>query len=101
MSFKLKILDKTTCPRCNAVAQIRIDVKKTESDIILAYIVCKKCRLKRYLYTTTPKAIKYIRNIRKLEKKLANLSENDPTRPRLIAKIDNMKRLKERAEVGF
>ena len=101
MAFELKVIEKTTCPRCNALAQIRIDVRESESNIVLAYVVCKHCRLKRYLYTTTPKAIKYIKNINRLERNLSNLPENDPIRSKLIAKINYMKKLKERAEIGF
>jgi hypothetical protein len=101
--FEIKIIEKRTCPRCNALAQVRIDVNKLqpESSLILAYLVCNKCKLKRYLYTTTEKAIKYIKKINKLEKMLDNKPENDPTRDRIIAKINHMRKLKERAEIGF
>lgn len=69
MPFELKILDNIHCPRCNGKAELRIDQHKSDSKIVLVYVVCPICRLNRYSHTTTRKAIKIHSKIKKLKKK--------------------------------
>jgi len=95
------IIEKINCPRCNAIAEIRTDIQKPRSKLILAYLVCDKCRLTKYQYTTTKKALMYTKKIFNTEKQLQNLPENSPSRRKLCDKIEYMKKLKARAEIDF
>jgi len=69
MPFELRILEKIHCPRCNGIAEYRIDHGKKDKNFVTVYIVCPVCRLNRYSHTATFKEIKLTRKIEKLEKR--------------------------------
>jgi transcription elongation factor Elf1 len=100
MAFEKKVLDNITCPRCNAVAELRIDIKEPSGKMIFVYISCKVCRLVRFHSTTTKKAMKYDKIIKKMIVEMNKYPEKSPARYALLAKINNMKLLKSRAEIG-
>lgn len=91
MPFEIKILDKIHCPRCNGMAELRIDQRKTDNEWVLVYIVCPICRLNRYSYTTTLKATKIHAKIKNLKSKRLT-----PKRDRLIKKLEELKLQAER-----
>ena len=67
MAFEKKILERIHCPRCNAKAELRMDVKKTDTKWVLVYVVCETCKLNRYMYTTTRKTVKQKLRVAKLK----------------------------------
>lgn len=80
MVFQKKILEKTTCPRCNnPKAELRIDVHQLDTDRLLVYLVCNICALKVYRFTTNQRAVKIQTKINKLTKILSTL---EPTTQR-------------------
>ena len=80
MAFERKIIEKVSCPRCNAWAELRIDQKKTDNKWILVYVVCETCKLNRYQYTITRKALKQKLRIAKLK----NAAIKNPKRSRVL-----------------
>lgn len=69
MPFEIKILDKIHCPRCNGMAEQRVDIKKPTHDIVPVYIVCPICRLNRYSHTTTMVDVKKHARLKRLKSK--------------------------------
>jgi len=69
MAFETKILDTIHCPRCNGMAELRIDQKESPRKWVLVYLVCPICKLNRYSHTTTRKAVKIHSQIKRLKKK--------------------------------
>ena len=103
MAFEKKILRTLSCPRCNGIAEIRIErpAELSDSKRIFLYTTCKTCRLRRYESSTTEKALKYDVEIQKLLLKIENLPVNSSARYNLLAKIENMQRAKARSEIGL
>jgi uncharacterized protein YbaR (Trm112 family) len=80
MAFELKVIDRVHCPRCNGKAELRIDQKKTDTKWVLVYVVCPVCRLNRYMYSTTKKAIINQQRI----KRLKNAYMKSPKKSRVL-----------------
>lgn len=95
------VLEEKPCPRCNARAQIRLDVLEPRNSMIFAFLVCKMCKIVLYQYTTTSKAIKYAQKIKSAEKRLNELPSDSRAYKVICDKIKKMKLLKQRAEIEF
>lgn len=97
MAFKQVVLKEVNCPRCNAIAQERL---QDQADRVLVYLCCEKCRLKKHLRLTTRKALK----LEKRRQSLRNLGsqENNPRAQALIKKrILELDKAIRRAEIGI
>lgn len=94
MAFELKVLDKISCPRCNGKAELRIDQKKPNGNWVFVYIVCPICKLNRYTYSTTRKAIY-------LQSRINKLKNNAPKSRILNDRIAKLEEMKRRAESQF
>lgn len=94
MAFEMKVLDKIRCPRCNAMAELRIDQRKPNGNWIFVYIVCSTCRLNRYSHVTTRKAVKLQARINKLRRKA-------PKSRLLDDKLSKLEEMKKGAERSF
>jgi len=68
MAFQMKILDKINCPRCNAIASLRLDQKHPKNDWIFIYIVCPTCKLSKYSHTIDKKELNLHKKRKKIEK---------------------------------
>lgn len=89
MPFELKVIDRVHCPRCNGKAELRIDQHKTDTKWVLVYVVCPVCKLNRYMYSTTRKAIQMQQRIQRLK----NAYMKSPKKSRVlrdrITKLEN------------
>lgn len=72
--FIQKILREVNCPRCNAIAQERLEDRKA---FVIIYLSCPKCHLEKNLGLTTRKALK----IRKRQAKLRELADREKNLP--------------------
>lgn len=101
MSYKRKILEKTICPRCSySKAELRLDVKKVDSERILVYLVCPMCRLQVYRFSTDKKAIKIQKRIEKMTKRLSELDSKTIRARTLRANIAHLKKERKKLEIG-
>lgn len=91
MSFELKSIGTQNCPRCNAIAQLRIDIRKTDNKWIPIYIVCKVCRLKRYMFTKTRREIEIDRRIGLLRERANEFPQSSVA---IQKRIDELTKLK-------
>lgn len=94
MAFEIKVLGKIRCPRCNAMAELRIDQKPPKNNWIFVYVVCSTCRLIRYSHVTTRKSVK-------LQSKINKLKKNVPRSKALDARITKLEEIKRGAENNF
>jgi len=97
MPFIQKILREVSCPRCNAIAQERLEDRESATIIILW---CDKCKLKRNLGITTRKALKLKKRQQRL-RELANQEKSPRIRARLVLKIELLESEINRAELGI
>lgn len=93
MPFDLKILETRNCPRCNAIAHLRVDKHKNNYKLVLVYIVCPTCRLEKYSHTTTRKAIQIQQRINQLRRRNDKLPRSRVFRKRndIIQKLEEEK----------
>lgn len=89
----MKILEKIHCPRCNAIAELRVDQKSPKNNWVFVYIVCSTCKLVKYSHSTTRKAVYLQSRINKLRK---NTHRSRVLNDR-ISKLEEMKRGAERS----
>src|SRR5262245_17835839 len=73
MSFERKILQELNCPRCNAWAQLRIEEER--EGVCICYIVCNKCRFKKYSGILSRKTVNLISQSEKVKTKLDLMKE--------------------------
>lgn len=97
MPFIQKILREVHCPRCNAIAQERLEDRETYVIIILW---CSKCRLERKLGLTTRRALKLKKRHKKLSESL-NQTKNPRARARIEFKLRQLERDINLAELGI
>jgi transposase-like protein len=97
MTFIQKILKEVHCPRCNAIAQERLEDRE-ESVIIILW--CDKCKLKRNLGITTRRALKLKKRQEKL-KRLVSQERSPRTRARVLRQIALLDEEIRRAELGI
>jgi hypothetical protein len=97
MPFVQKILRERSCPRCNAIAQERLE-DRDKSVIIILW--CDKCKLKRNLGITTRRALKLKKRQKKLRESLSQ-ARNQRTRSSLQARIMRLEEEINRAEMGI
>jgi len=97
MTFIQRILREVNCPRCNAIAQERLEDRENATIIILW---CDKCKLKRNLGITTRKALKLKKRQQRL-RELANQEKSPRIRARLVLKIELLESEINRAELGI
>lgn len=64
---KRKIISELSCPRCNALSFLKLEETEGETDILMMYHICNKCKYKKFKGTTTYKIIKLENFIKKLE----------------------------------
>lgn len=97
MTFIQKILREVHCPRCNAIAQERLEDR--EKTVIIT-LWCDKCKLRRHLGYTTRKAL----SLRKRQQKLRNLvnqERNPRTKARVTRQLTLLDEQIRRAELGI
>ena len=97
MPFIQKILREVHCPRCNAIAQERLEDRDQTVIIILT---CDKCKLKKYVGTTTRKALRLRKRQAKL-RDLANQERNRRTRALILKRADELESEIRKAELGI
>lgn len=68
MPSDIKILYELNCPRCNAKAQLRVEDQ--HANMCLLYIVCDKCKLRKYQGIATRKAVNLMKQEIRILKKL-------------------------------
>jgi len=96
MAFEQKILNEINCPRCNAIAQERLEDRTEGYAIIILW--CEKCRLRRNLGVTTRKALR-LRKRQKRLRSLVNQTKSPLTKRRMIREIALLDEKIRRAEV--
>lgn len=92
------ILRELHCPRCNAIAQLRVEEEREVACIV--YIVCRKCKLTKYYGITTRKAINLMSKEEKLVEMLSR-SKSKSEQQRLLAKLKKIREEIRRATTGF
>ena len=97
MPFIQKILREVSCPRCNAIAQERLEDRESATIIILW---CDKCKLKRNLGITTRKALKLKKRQQRLRESLSQ-ARNQRTRRLLEIRLKHLEQEINRAEMGI
>jgi|SRR3990167_3746991 len=97
MPFIQYILRETNCPRCNAIAQERIEDRNSYAIII---IWCDKCKLKRNVGMTTRRAINLRNRRAKLLKRL-DQAKSPGIRKQINAQIRHLDERIKKAEVGI
>lgn len=90
MPFETKSLGEIHCPRCNGMAQLRIDHRQPIRNFVFVYIVCPICKLNKYNHTTTRKSVILQSRINRLKKKDVN---NLSKRRKINAKIKKLENL--------
>ena len=84
-------------PRCNAIAQERLEDRE---ESVIIYLYCQKCRLKRNLGITTRRALKLKKRQKKLRESLSQ--EKSPRIRRLLEiRLKHLEREINRAEMGI
>lgn len=97
MPFIQKVLQEVNCPRCNAIAQERLEDRE---NFVIIMLVCDKCKLTRNLGLTTRKALKLKKRQIKLRKSL-NQERNQRTRAILQSRLQKLEREIQKAEIGI
>jgi len=97
MTFIQRILREVNCPRCNAIAQERLEDRENATIIILW---CDKCKLKRNLGITTRKALKLKKRQQRLRESLSQ-ARNQRTRRLLEIRLKHLEQEINRAEMGI
>lgn len=99
MAFERKIVQELSCPRCNAWAQLRIEQER--EGVCILYIVCNKCKLRKYSGVLSRKTINLMTQEEKLLKKI-NLMRQGKHRSQLMGKLVILREtiLKERRKLG-
>ena len=97
MTFIQKILREVHCPRCNAIAQERIEDRDAFAIIILW---CDKCKLRKHLGVTTRRALK-LRKRQKNLQELVNRERNQRIRARVNKQISLLDEQIRKEELGI
>ena len=97
MTFIQYVLREVNCPRCNAIAQERIEDRERNVIIVLW---CDKCKLKRHIGVTTRKALALRKRQTKL-RNLANQTRNPHDRNRLLKQAELLEQQIRQAEIGI
>src|SRR3970040_3104392 len=97
MPFIQKILREVSCPRCNAIAQERLEDRESATVIILW---CDKCKLKRNLGITTREALKLKKRQQRLRESLSQ-ARNQRTRRLLEIRLKHLEQEINGAEMGI
>jgi hypothetical protein len=80
------------------VAEIRVDGDVPGSNAVLVYLVCPKCRLRRYVMRTTKKVILIQGKLDRARMKLETLEYGSYAWNQLLAIINTMEIQKRKAE---
>jgi len=97
MTFIQKILREVHCPRCNAIAQERLEDRDKTVIIILW---CDKCKLRKVLGYTTRKALKLRKRQQRLSE-LVNQERSPRIRSVLLNKIESLETEIRKSELGI
>jgi hypothetical protein len=97
LAFVQYILRKVNCPRCNAIAQERLEDRE---NAVVIYLWCEKCRLKRNLGITTRKALKLKKRQTKL-RELADQEKNRRTKAFILRRVVELESEIKKAELGY
>ena len=95
--FIQKILREVTCPRCNAIAQERLEDKE---KLVLIYFYCDKCKLRKNMGLTTRKALRLRKRQIELRNSL-NLARSQRDRSRLLRQLELLEGRIRQAELGI
>ena len=98
MPFKQYILNTVSCPRCNAIAQERLEDREDGYAIIT--LECPKCYLKRNLGITTRRALKLKKRQKKLRESL-NQEKSPRDRNNIQKQIALLDEKIRKAEIGI
>ena len=97
MAFIQKIIQKISCPRCNAEAQLRAEDR---NEYVIIMLQCPKCKLERRVGLTTRKALNLKKRRLKLEKRLEQ-AKSPAIRKQIEVKIKYVDERARKAEVGI
>jgi len=92
-----RILREVTCPRCNAIAQERLEDK---DKFVLIYLWCDKCKLTRNMGLTTRKALRLKKRQTRLRDSL-NQAKSQRDRSRILKQLELLDRQIHQAEIGI
>lgn len=98
MPFIRLVLRELNCPRCNAIAQLRIEEER--GDACVVYIVCSKCRLHSYQGITTRKAVTLMGQEEKLLKQLDS-AVSEQARIRIRGRIARIRKQMTNSNLGL
>lgn len=98
MPFVRKILRTLNCPRCNAIAQLRVMREVGESCIL--YVVCDKCKLEQYFGITTRKAVSLITEEERLLERLENTT-SEAKKNKIRARIQRIRDFTKNNNLGL
>lgn len=104
MPFEQQIVRHEDCPRCNAVADVRIDDSTEEAPlpgVVMLVLVCPKCQLRRARGMTTKDILVLQHKEKALKKALqaGGLGQSDVRRIR--AKLRTVQNKLIRKEMGL
>lgn len=97
MTFTQFVLREVHCPRCNAIAQERLEDR---SDSVIIVLWCGKCKLKRNVGLTSRKALKLRKRQQRL-RELLSQAKSPLARSRLEKEIELLELKISRAEIGI
>lgn len=97
MGFDRKILHEELCPRCNAVAQVRVTER---ANVLVVNLECPKCRLRENRGLTTKEGV----NLMVMEEKLTRqllATDNQYKKSLLRAKLARIRRQRKMKELAL
>lgn len=97
MAFEQKVLREVHCPRCNAIAQERLE---DQGNFVIIILRCEKCKLQRNVGLTTRKALKLRKRQQKLRESLSQ-AKSQRIKYNIEARLKRLEREINRAEVGI
>lgn len=98
MTFVRLVIKELNCPRCNAIAQLRIEEER--GDACVVYIVCSKCKLREYKYLTTRKAVSLMGKQEKLLKQLEEVT-SEAVRSRIRGQLARIREQITKSNLGI
>jgi len=104
VSFERKIIRNEDCPRCGAIASVRVDESGEDPplpDVVMLRLVCPKCKLERAAGMTTKAVLRLEKRERALLTALKAKSISQTDLRKIRAKLRDVQLQLERARLGL
>ena len=98
MPFKRNIYGKEHCPRCNAIAALRVHEREDDSPMVELRLDCPKCRLSKLEKVTTRRFLELTLREERLQYLLSR-SQSPRRREEIIRRLQEVRKEKIVAEV--